>query len=225
MNVYVLVGEDYDAGVVLGVYSSLDAAKAAFARADEAEADYRVRDAESRTAAQATLAKAKADAAKASEAKLAAADAEIQDKIGAAEARIKTATDAAMAQIETVAADAARVARRGRELRSLSPARDLSLADLDRRARGAFLWQALRRFAARHAGPGIDPPEESPGEDRMDRADRPVEHRRRRGRSHDLRGRGPAPVGLRLAVAAGGDHDVEEFGERARVVPRVGAGR
>lgn len=29
MNVYVLMGEDYDASVLLGVYSSLDAAKAA----------------------------------------------------------------------------------------------------------------------------------------------------------------------------------------------------
>jgi F-type H+-transporting ATPase subunit b len=90
------------------ITGDLDAAKAAFARADEAEADYRVRDAASRTAAQATLAKAKAEAAKASEAKLAAADAEIAGRISAAEARIKAASNAAMAEIETVAADAAR---------------------------------------------------------------------------------------------------------------------
>lgn len=90
------------------ISGDLDAAKAAFARADEAEADYRARDAESRTAAQATLAQAKAQAAKESEGKLAAADAEIAELIGAAEARIQAATQAAMAEIETVAADAAR---------------------------------------------------------------------------------------------------------------------
>lgn len=90
------------------ITGDLDAAKAAFARADEAEADYRTRDAENRAAAQATLAKAKAEAAKASEGKLAAADAEIASQIGAAEARIRAATDAAMAEIETVAVDAAR---------------------------------------------------------------------------------------------------------------------
>lgn len=90
------------------ISGDLDAAKAAFARADEAEADYRARDAESRASAQAVLAKAKGDAAKASESKLAAADAEIAGQIAAAEARIKAATDAAMTEIETVAADAAR---------------------------------------------------------------------------------------------------------------------
>jgi F-type H+-transporting ATPase subunit b len=90
------------------ITGDLDAAKAAFARADEAEADYRARDAESRAAAQATLARAKSEAAKASEAQLAAADAEIADRIGAAEARIKAASQAAMAEIETVAAEAAR---------------------------------------------------------------------------------------------------------------------
>ncbi|HKT76374.1 MAG TPA: ATPase [Sphingobium sp.] len=90
------------------ITGDLDAAKAAFARADEAEADYRARDAESRAAAQATLAQAKAEAAKASEGRLAAADAEIAGLIGAAEARIQAATNAAMAEIETVAADAAR---------------------------------------------------------------------------------------------------------------------
>lgn len=90
------------------ITGDLDAAKAAFARADEAEADYRVRNAESRGAVQAMLAKAKAEAAKASEVKLAAADAEIAGQIGAAEARIKAASNAAMAEIETVAADAAR---------------------------------------------------------------------------------------------------------------------
>ena len=90
------------------ITGDLDAAKAAFARADEAEADYRVRDTASRTAAQATLAKAKSDAAKASEAQLAVADAEVATKIAAAEARIKAASDAALAEIETVAVDAAR---------------------------------------------------------------------------------------------------------------------
>lgn len=90
------------------ITGDLDAAKAAFARADDAEADYRTRDAENRAAAQVTLAKAKAEAAKASEGKLAAADAEIASQIGAAEARIQAATSAAMAEIETVAADAAR---------------------------------------------------------------------------------------------------------------------
>lgn len=90
------------------ITGDLDAAKAAFARADEAEADYRARDAESRAVAQATLAQAKAEAAKASESKLAAADAEIAGLVGAAEARIQAATNAAMAEIETVAADAAR---------------------------------------------------------------------------------------------------------------------
>ncbi len=90
------------------IIGDLDAAKAAFARADEVEAEYRTRDAENRAAAQAVLAKAKADAAKASETRLAAADAEIAGTIGAAEARIQAATSAAMAQIETVAADAAR---------------------------------------------------------------------------------------------------------------------
>jgi len=90
------------------ITGDLDAAKAAFARADEAEADYRARDAESRAAAQATLARAKSEAAKASEAQLAAADAEIAGRIGAAEARIKAASQAAMAEIETVAAEAAR---------------------------------------------------------------------------------------------------------------------
>lgn len=90
------------------ISGDLDAAKAAFARADEAEADYRTRDAASRAAAQATLAKAKSEAAKASEVRLAAADAEVATKIAAAEARIKGASDAAMAEIENVAADAAR---------------------------------------------------------------------------------------------------------------------
>jgi F-type H+-transporting ATPase subunit b len=90
------------------ISGDLDAAKAAFARADEAEADYQVRNAQSRTAAQAVVAKAKADATKASEAKLAVADAEVAELIGAAEVRIKAASDAAVAQIETVAADAAR---------------------------------------------------------------------------------------------------------------------
>lgn len=90
------------------ITGDLDAAKAAFARADEAEADYRAREAESRAAAQTTLVQAKAEAAKASEVKLAAADAEIAQLIGAAEARIQAATNAAMAEIETVAADAAR---------------------------------------------------------------------------------------------------------------------
>ncbi len=90
------------------ISGDLDAAKAAFARADEAEADYRVRDAGNRAAAQATLAKAKSDATKATEVKLAAADAVVAEKIVAAEARIKGASDAAMAEIETVAADAAR---------------------------------------------------------------------------------------------------------------------
>ena len=90
------------------ITGDLDAAKAAFARADEAEADYRVRDTQSRTAAQVTLAKAKSEAAKASEVQLAAADAVVNTKIMAAEARIKAATDAALSQIETVAAEAAR---------------------------------------------------------------------------------------------------------------------
>ncbi|BBC99624.1 MULTISPECIES: F0F1 ATP synthase subunit B family protein [Sphingobium] len=90
------------------ISGDLDAAKAAFARADEAEADYRTRDAANRAAAQATLAKSKSEAAKASEVRLAAADAEVATKIAAAEARIKGASDAAMAEIETVAADAAR---------------------------------------------------------------------------------------------------------------------
>ncbi|MCP1468844.1 F-type H+-transporting ATPase subunit b [Sphingobium sp. OAS761] len=90
------------------ITGDLDAAKAAFARADEAEADYRVRDTENRAAAQAVMAKAKSDAAKSSEARLAAADAEISDRIAAAEARIQAASQAAMAEIETVAADAAR---------------------------------------------------------------------------------------------------------------------
>lgn len=90
------------------ITGDLDAAKAAFARADEAEADYRARDAESRSTAQATLARAKADAAKATEVKLAAADAEIADLIGAADARIQAATTAAMVEIETVVADVAR---------------------------------------------------------------------------------------------------------------------
>ena len=90
------------------ITGDLDAAKAAFARADEAEADYRTRHAESRAAAQATLARAKAEAAKASEGQLAAADAEIATRIGAAEARIQAASQAAMAEIETVAAEAAR---------------------------------------------------------------------------------------------------------------------
>lgn len=90
------------------ITGDLDAAKAAFARADDADADYKARDTATRAAVQATLAKAKTDAAKASEAKLAAADVEIQAVIGAAEVRIKAASDAAMAQIETVAADAAR---------------------------------------------------------------------------------------------------------------------
>ncbi|HKY81364.1 MAG TPA: ATPase [Sphingobium sp.] len=90
------------------ITGDLDAAKAAFARADDAEADYRARDAESRAAAQATLAKAKAEAAKAAEGQLAAADAQIATRIGAAETRIQAASSAAMAEIETVAADAAR---------------------------------------------------------------------------------------------------------------------
>ena len=90
------------------ISGDLDAAKAAFARADEAEADYRVRDAQSRAAVQATLAQAKAEAAKASETQLKAADAAVATRIAAAEARIKTASDAAMTEIETVAADAAR---------------------------------------------------------------------------------------------------------------------
>ncbi|MET0249273.1 MAG: ATPase [Sphingobium sp.] len=90
------------------ITGDLDAAKAAFARADEAEADYRARDTQSRTEAQATLARAKAEAAKASEVRLSAADAETNRQIAAAEARIKAATLAAMADIETVAADAAR---------------------------------------------------------------------------------------------------------------------
>ena len=90
------------------ISGDLEAAKAAFARADDAEADYRSRDAENRAAAQAMLAKAKSEAAKASEGHLAAADAEIAGQISAAEARIQAATSAAMAEIETVAADAAR---------------------------------------------------------------------------------------------------------------------
>lgn len=90
------------------ITGDLDAAKAAFARADEAEAEYRARDAESRIAAQAALAEAKTKAAKASEATLAAADLEISGTIGAAEARIKIASNAALAEIETVAVDAAR---------------------------------------------------------------------------------------------------------------------
>jgi F-type H+-transporting ATPase subunit b len=90
------------------ITGDLDAAKAAFARADEAEADYRARDAESRAAAQATLARAKSEAAKASEGQLAAADTEIATRIGAAEARIQAASQAALAEIETVAAEAAR---------------------------------------------------------------------------------------------------------------------
>lgn len=90
------------------ISGDLDAAKAAFARADEAEADYRVRNAESRAAAQAVLTKAKADAARDSERKLAAADAEIASLVSVAEARIHAASDAAMEQIESVAADAAR---------------------------------------------------------------------------------------------------------------------
>lgn len=90
------------------ISGDLDAAKAAFARADEAEADYRVRSTESRAAAQAELARAKAQAARESETRLAAADAEIATVIGAAETRIKAASDAAAAEIETVAADAAR---------------------------------------------------------------------------------------------------------------------
>jgi len=90
------------------ISGDLDAAKAAFARADQAEADYRTRDAESRAAAQAVLAKAKAEAAKDSERKLAAVDAEVANLISTAEARIQAASHAAMEQIETVAADAAR---------------------------------------------------------------------------------------------------------------------
>lgn len=90
------------------ISGDLDAAKAAFARADEAEADYRVRDAGNRATAQATLVKAKSEAAKASEIRLAAADAVVADQITVAEARIKAASVAAMAEIETVAADAAR---------------------------------------------------------------------------------------------------------------------
>lgn len=90
------------------ITGDLDAAKAAFARADEAEADYRARDAESRLAVQAALADAKARAAKASEATLATADSEISGTIGAAEARIKIASTAALAEIENVAVDAAR---------------------------------------------------------------------------------------------------------------------
>ncbi|MEJ7927173.1 ATPase [Sphingobium sp. AN641] len=90
------------------ISGDLEAAKAAFARADEVEADYRAREAESRAAAQALVAQAKSEAAKASEGKLAVADAEIAEKIGAAEARIRAASTAAMAEIETVAAQAAR---------------------------------------------------------------------------------------------------------------------
>ena len=90
------------------ITGDLDAAKTAFARADEAEADYRARDAENRAAAQATLARAKSEAAKVSEGHLAAADAEIAQRISAAEARIQAAASAAVAEIETVAADAAR---------------------------------------------------------------------------------------------------------------------
>lgn len=90
------------------ITGDLDAAKAAFARADEVEADYRARDAENRAATQATLARAKSEAAKVSEGQLAAADAEIASRIGAAEARIQAASQAALAEIETVAADAAR---------------------------------------------------------------------------------------------------------------------
>lgn len=90
------------------ISGDLDAAKAAFARADEVEAEYRARDTESRTAAQARVAQAKAEAAKASEAKLAAADAQSAQVIAVAEARIKAASDAAMSEIETVAAQAAR---------------------------------------------------------------------------------------------------------------------
>ncbi|MDI1295823.1 MAG: ATPase, partial [bacterium] len=76
------------------ITGDLDAAKTAFARADEADAEYRIRDAASRAAAQATLAKAKSDAVKESEAKLKIADADIAGIIGAAEARIKAASDA-----------------------------------------------------------------------------------------------------------------------------------
>ena len=90
------------------ITGDLEAAKAAFARADQAEADYKSRDAENRAAAQAIMARAKADAAKASEARLAVVDADVAAKIATAEARIKAASDAAMAEIETVAADAAR---------------------------------------------------------------------------------------------------------------------
>ncbi|MEJ7935255.1 ATPase [Sphingobium sp. AN558] len=90
------------------ITGDLDAAKAAFARADEAEAEYRARDAESRVAVQAALAEAKAKAAKASEVTLADADATIAGTIGEAEARIKAASTSALAEIETVAVDAAR---------------------------------------------------------------------------------------------------------------------
>lgn len=90
------------------IAADLEAAKAAFAKADEIEADYRTRENESRAAAQSIVAEAKAKATKATEKQLATADGKIAEKISAAEAEIRAASNSALAEIEAVAADAAR---------------------------------------------------------------------------------------------------------------------
>lgn len=89
------------------IQGDLDAAKAAFEKADAIEADYRAKDTAARNDARGVLAEAKAKAAKDAEKRLGKADAKIADDIAAAEARIKAASTAALAEIEAVAAEAA----------------------------------------------------------------------------------------------------------------------
>lgn len=89
------------------IQGDLNAAKAAFEKADVIEADYRAKDTAARNDARSVLAEAKAKAAADAEKRLAKADAKIADDIAAAESRIKAASFAALAEIEAVAAEAA----------------------------------------------------------------------------------------------------------------------
>jgi len=90
------------------VSADLAAAEAARQAADATEEAYRARMNDSRAEALRVTAEARQDSARASEGRVAAADAEIRERIEGAEARLRERVQAATGEIETVAAEAAR---------------------------------------------------------------------------------------------------------------------
>jgi F-type H+-transporting ATPase subunit b len=89
------------------IADDLAEAERARAEADRTEEAYRARMDESRAEALKVTQAAKQAMARETEQRLAAADAEIGEKVASAEARIMTAAEATMAEIEDVAAEAA----------------------------------------------------------------------------------------------------------------------